>query len=340
MPSPASPPEKIALVSCMRNEGVFVLEWLAYHQTLGFDEIIVITNDCTDGSDVLLDQLAETGAVTHIRQTLQPDANPQDTGMDLALTHLRDAGFTWCLHIDSDEFLLIETGDGKLADLMPHVDQADVVAITWRNFGNNGLTTWKAGQSVLQGFTRSQGAPDPGNDKSKCLFRLDRFEAASDHSPCLPTVENPIIVNADGVELMLSGLSHRKVSRFRPHDVACSAKNARINHYAVKSDDVFLMKNMRGDGQGNQDHAKYYVGSRWYRLANCNDAEDTAILKHWDATEKRLSDMRAQPGISDAERLCQDWFGDRQADLLAHPQASYQHRRITKEIVLETNTKT
>ena len=46
--------EKVALVSCMRNEGLFVLEWVAYHALLGFDDILVFTNSCTSGSELFL----------------------------------------------------------------------------------------------------------------------------------------------------------------------------------------------------------------------------------------------------------------------------------------------
>ncbi|MGA1476571.1 MAG: glycosyltransferase family 2 protein [Prochlorothrix sp.] len=39
-----------ALAACMRNEGIFVLEWLAHHASLGFAQIMVVTNACSDGS--------------------------------------------------------------------------------------------------------------------------------------------------------------------------------------------------------------------------------------------------------------------------------------------------
>lgn len=50
---PAKP--SICLVSPARNEGPYLLEWIAWHRMIGFDDIIVLTHDCTDGSDVLLD---------------------------------------------------------------------------------------------------------------------------------------------------------------------------------------------------------------------------------------------------------------------------------------------
>ena len=56
MPHPDTPTEKVAekvIVACMRDEALFVVEWVAHHLAVGFDRIIVYTNDCSDGTDRL-----------------------------------------------------------------------------------------------------------------------------------------------------------------------------------------------------------------------------------------------------------------------------------------------
>ena len=53
--------EKI-IVACMRNEALFLVEWVAHHLAVGFDRIIVFTNDCDDGTDVMLQ--AMSGSLT------------------------------------------------------------------------------------------------------------------------------------------------------------------------------------------------------------------------------------------------------------------------------------
>ncbi|NJS38025.1 MAG: hypothetical protein HC783_02425 [Rhodobacteraceae bacterium] len=60
----------VALMSCIRNEGIHVVEWLAYHRVIGFGPIIICTNDCTDGTDHLLDALQAGGAVQHLPNPL------------------------------------------------------------------------------------------------------------------------------------------------------------------------------------------------------------------------------------------------------------------------------
>jgi hypothetical protein len=49
----------------MRNEGPFIVEWVAWYRRLGFSDIVVVTNNCTDRSADLLDgpRLAGSGVL-------------------------------------------------------------------------------------------------------------------------------------------------------------------------------------------------------------------------------------------------------------------------------------
>ena len=70
------PPPQVAdatLITCQRNEGPFLIEWLAYHKAIGFKRIVVGANDCTDGSHEMLTRLAELGEVEYYPFSLQPD---------------------------------------------------------------------------------------------------------------------------------------------------------------------------------------------------------------------------------------------------------------------------
>ncbi|MEQ3709894.1 MAG: glycosyltransferase family 2 protein, partial [Tateyamaria sp.] len=55
------------VITTMRNEGAFLLEWLAHHRAVGVDHFVVFSNDCDDGTDDMLDKLAELGWLTHVR---------------------------------------------------------------------------------------------------------------------------------------------------------------------------------------------------------------------------------------------------------------------------------
>ena len=105
------------LFSAMKNEGPFILEWVAHHRAIGFDEIIVVSNDCDDGSSELLDALDASGYVTHQIQTVPPETAPQ---MAAAQKLEKECDLTgkWVLWLDADEFLNIHVNDGSLNALI------------------------------------------------------------------------------------------------------------------------------------------------------------------------------------------------------------------------------
>lgn len=54
------------VTTTMRNEGPFILEWVAWYLMLGFDHIVVFYNDCTDHSPALLQALDAAGILTAV----------------------------------------------------------------------------------------------------------------------------------------------------------------------------------------------------------------------------------------------------------------------------------
>ena len=317
----------IGLASCMRNEGIFLLEWLAYHAGLGFDAIIVATNACCDGSDALLAHLAGQGIVTHIDH--DPKGRPpQDAAMDLILAHARGRGITHLLHIDSDEFLVLH--QGNLETPLQRTHLADVVPIPWRGFVDSGVTHWTPGDLVLERNIRAEPAPSPGEAKMKCLFKTNSFARATDHNRLEPLVEDPLVLNPDGEVLQNASLYQKKSARFRPHDLAAGAASAQIFHYAVRAQDVFLMKNDRGDGQGKRGDSKYHLHSHWHRKANRNDVEALEMAPHVARVKAQLAAWRSDSETFRLEQTCFQWF-TRQRDQILTParRAAWTKERTT-----------
>jgi hypothetical protein len=52
--------DRITAVTMMRDEAPALLEWVAFQDAIGFDRIVVYTNDCRDGTDAMLDRLARS----------------------------------------------------------------------------------------------------------------------------------------------------------------------------------------------------------------------------------------------------------------------------------------
>ena len=295
---------QVALMSCMRNEGIHILEWLAYHRVIGFGPVVICSNDCDDGSDRLLDLLAAHGEMDHLANPVPPGEPPQKHGILRALAHLADSRADWLAHLDSDEFLNIAPGAGPVQDLTDRAEDAHVIALPWRMFGDNGHDLWPG--ETLRAFTACQPAPDPATVKFKSLFRHRAFAGASDHMPTAPRVETPLVVNAGGEPLSSAPLFGQPVSRYRPVEAALRG-GAVVNHYATRSTDVFRLKQARGRGMGPGSD-KYARNSAWHRRANRNEAQDRSILRRWPEVDAELARLRALPGIAGAEAACRAWF--------------------------------
>ncbi len=296
-----------AVVACMRNEAIFLLEWLAYQLVVGFDTVAVVTNDCTDGTDTLLDEIAaHDPRIMHIRNDIQPGEAPQIAGMRNVFQDDRLMAVDYLLHCDSDEFLHVDTGDKKVDDLISAAGPADCIALAWRPFGDSGITRWEGG-SVIARFTHTAGKLRYGQTMHKSLFCPRKFTSAIDHMPKQPIDENVVIVNALGTQMPKVSLYEPLRVRYRPlTDVHMTWKNGCIHHYATRSEDVFLMKNLRGDGKGNTG-SRYYRNSGFWKKSNRNNMELPKSRQHLDATLAQIDVFRGMGRVAalEADALAQ-----------------------------------
>lgn len=101
------PSRKAAVVGTMRDDGIYIVEWVAYYLALGFDHIFIYTNDNSDGSEVLLRLLVDHDVISLIESetsgTVPPEVKAYEHAVQL-LHDLRD--FEWVMFVDSDEFFV------------------------------------------------------------------------------------------------------------------------------------------------------------------------------------------------------------------------------------------
>ncbi|PIV73413.1 MAG: hypothetical protein COW55_13105 [Rhodobacteraceae bacterium CG17_big_fil_post_rev_8_21_14_2_50_65_11] len=304
------------VLSCMKNEGLFLLEWVAYYRLLGVDHIVVISNDCTDGTDLMLDRLQDLGHVKHIRNRGYEADSPQIHGLRMAMEdvpEVRDAN--WLLHVDSDEFLNVFHGNRRLDDLIAVVQGFDACAIAWRPFGDNGLKTWPGG-NVLEQFTRCDKKPIWASAFHKALFRPASFQTMTVHMPKHPKRPDASQCNTRGEAIDTTALYTMAHERHRGMDRArLTWDGACLNHYTIKSEDLFLLKNDRGDG-ADRGGTKRYLNSTFHRRYNTNRASDETILRHLPELNDRLAELRADPLLATLERAATLWWDNRRARVL------------------------
>ncbi len=84
-----SPHGQVTAVSMMKDEGPFVIEWVAHHLAVGFTDLVVYTNDCSDGTDDMLIRLEELGLAHHRRNVIPEGIRPPAQRLELRARRTR-----------------------------------------------------------------------------------------------------------------------------------------------------------------------------------------------------------------------------------------------------------
>lgn len=312
---------RILTITTMRNEAPFILEWIAYHQLIGVTDFLVFSNDCEDGTDVMLDRLAEMGVLSHVRNHAGGKKTVQWRALTKAQRHplVRDAD--WIYVTDVDEFLCVHAGEGMIADLMQAMPQAAGFAIPWRMFGNAGITGF-TDRLMTEQFTRA--APDallwPWRAvQFKSLYRQDAiYEKLGVHHPKLAEgAAKPLWVDGNGAPLP---------PRFGTVLPTQSPRYglAQINHYALGSVESFLVKVARG----KPNHTSDPIDLAYWADRNFNAVEDTRIQRHAPALRDRMDALLADTALSALHQAGVAWRKAKIAELLDHSDYFYLMARI------------
>lgn len=314
---------RILCTTVMRNEGPFILEWLAYHRRIGVTDFLIYTNDCEDGTDALLDRLQEMGLVAHLDNPRSGRKTVQWKALSRARNHALTSAADWILVTDVDEFLCIHAGDGHIRDLLAARPDAVGFAIDWRMFGNNGRVRFED-MPVMRQFTRA--APEallwPWRAvQFKSFYRTDpdRYDKLGVHRPSLRDDRSGWHgwVGSSGSPLGVA-----------PGTVALSSapryELAQINHYALGSVQNFLVKAARG----KPNHSTDAIDLAYWSDRNFNTVEETSILRHADAVAAQVAEWRQDPVLDRLHRDSVRWRLERIEALLQESDPFYQMARI------------
>jgi hypothetical protein len=293
------------LFSAMRNEGPFLFDWIAYHKSIGFDQICIVTNDCTDGSYPLLKKLSDAGVIVHIDQNVPKGVSPQKSAVEHAekMTLLTDGD--WAIFLDADEYLNVKLGNGKVSDLAKYLDGRGLqgMLVNWKLFGDSGQDHFE-NSYIDEAFIQCEAAS--ACTQFKTFFRVGAV--ARGFSPflhrCLvvPNVGklSDFIVGSGGVLGAGAGAGPKALRRHKAwlhkgDDPFATLQNdeigydiAQVNHYIVRDPASFQLKKARGRGYKPRSKRNARHTDAFYEQNNKNSAVDRSILRHRGA----LNDLK------------------------------------------------
>lgn len=297
---------RITAVTCVKNEGPFLLEWIAFNRLLGVTDFLFYSNDCTDGTDTLLDALAARGGVVHLPNPAKGRNYQMEALKDAARQPaVRDADWVWIA--DVDEFLNIHVGDHTIPALIAACDNPQAISVTFQFFANGGVDAFED-RPVIGQFTRSHN-PDLWCADSaievKTLVRRDfplKYYGA--HRPFfregLPAKRHPAWTDGSARGVPPKFLTAANPRRMRRFPASGARVHATLNHYALRSLDSYLVKNDRGDV--NRENRAF--DDTYWRERNDAAYEDRSILRYIPALTEALAALKADPGIAALHDAC------------------------------------
>jgi glycosyltransferase involved in cell wall biosynthesis len=248
----------LAIVTCIKNEGGDLVEWLCFHRQIGVSRFVIYDNLSTDATARILDSVPFKDEITVHRIV---DESAQKAAFTDAIKRYRDE-LDWVAFIDGDEFI-VPLGEVSLIDKLAELEAngVDGFGIHWRIFGSSGHEERPRGLLTKSFKRRARDGFRP-NRHVKSVVRMAAVEAmVTQH---YFRVSGRYLLD-DGTEAPpdFKGIAAK----------ASFTQGFALHHYITKSRAQCFEKIARGRPRPSQSKTKYRNESYW-TLYDRNDVKD------------------------------------------------------------------
>ena len=308
--------EIYTVLTTMKNEGAFLLEWFAHHKALGFDRFLICTNDCEDPTTEMVVRLSKMGLATHHKTHYKPSQSIQRRALKQGTRYEDVRGADWIYVCDADEFLASHIGDGSVRALTAAGSAGvEAISVPWRRFGTNGQKDFREGLITRQ-FPMANATSGPRAHPfafPKSLFRGellrdDKISRVGVHVPLpAPELGHPLRVELPGGVAVQE--AHQKLL------VQADYSLAQVNHYQLRSMDSFLVKSARG----KVNHVNDKMGYRYWAFNDTNE-ERCDLIRRYDAEVDRwMAELLSDRRLNTLHQRAVRWHREKVAELHASP---------------------
>ena len=244
----------LAIAAIVKNEADALLEWIAFHRIVGVSHFLIADNDSNDGTRELLLSLSRIGIVTLFDFPNRGEEKPQQPAYTNILQNC-PANIDVLAFIDADEFLLPMNGE---VSLLPFVNRVfsdpgvGAVALNWAIFGSSGKLFYENGL-VIERFINRATQSHFSNRHYKSIVR-PQFVSF------FPNPHHALLTSGRYIDVLSNDLVLDA-----KHGAGVSAQvlwqDVRVNHYAVKSLEEFVVgKSRKGSAskRGRVKHEQYF----------------------------------------------------------------------------------
>ncbi len=331
---PSANDYRYVLVTTMKDECPYILDWLAYHFSIGFTHAVIMTNDCSDGTDKLCRNLESTGLVTHMNNKGPHPRGVQKTAWKRAerLKPIQEAD--WMMALDVDEYLQLNIGRGNLEDMFAQFQSQPVaISFVWQTFGNNDVERIED-HPVFTQFTRSshplQAKPYQIRGL-KTLFRKRFFEDIGTHRPHgakIGAIAGRHWLNGDACPI--DELFMNPYWCVWDNGYLFGGALGRVFHYAIRSKDAFMLKMIRGFVNRTEKGVRSEKSPlNYWQMFDWNIVENKDLLTHKNTTQILKNQLTSDDKIarlhSRGVAMHQEWA---QKTLTQYPEFEEEFQEI------------
>jgi hypothetical protein len=239
----------LAIVAIMKNEGLYLKEWIDFHKLVGVGKFYLYDNGSTDCTKDVLAPYIESGLVDY---TFFPGEKMQSAAYeDCVRKHKNET--KWLAVIDLDEFI-VPTEQDNIVDVLDSFSRKPAQFIVpWIIFGSNGHIEKPEG-FVIQNYTKRA--------KRSWLYK---------------SIINPRLVHKmECHEHVVAGRT-----------ICVRASMLRIHHYHCKSWEEYKLKALRGDAWNGADAGVKKYQQACFKEHDLNDVQDNTALRFVDLLKRK-----------------------------------------------------
>lgn len=281
------------LAATVKNEGPFLLEWVAWHTLLGFHDIVIAQNDSDDLTKEILETLEGIAAIHFLENSDPGSAKVPENHQGRAYGRISAlpvyARADWAISLDADEFLVVTTGRGTILDLVERLgSDADQIHIHWNQIGSGGHSTFED-DLVTSRFTEARPERHVARTAISCktLFRTSAFETIGVHRPLPPVLDPARAVTASGVRVVPP-----EMMNWGSKDPG-GGKYAQILHYQIRDAESFVLAKLRGR-PGSDTRVSETFG--YWAQADCHDREIDILSRQRTRIEAEIARLDSASG--------------------------------------------
>ena len=276
----------VTLTAIAKNEGDYILEWIAYHFAIGVTKIVVYDNESTDDTWSILKQLSSMR--DDFEALAWPSKGLHESPQVEAYSHSLQAVCTdWIMFLDIDEYL-VPFRDLTIQRFLSRVPaDAASVHINWRGFGSGGRTD-RTHRFVTEDFICCSDRAWGNNTHFKSIARTNLVKRVYIHD--IETREGRrLLSDLEEFETIYNGLSNRSAH-----------EGIQINHYQCKTFREFEERMSQGDANYHPLHGlkKRDASAERFAQLDENVSVDTSISvfreKHVEEYERLLRCLRVE----------------------------------------------